>query len=198
MQVYRYIGPQRIADRVRPEHRGTPVRSPDDVGRWAADTGQEPDADGCVTATFVVDPAGTLLIADRHSEHVACAGGEPVLSAGEMTFDLSGPLPQVVGVSNQSTGYCPEPESWPAVAAALAAAGLAAPAGLALACVFRRCLGCGMRNLVKDGVFECGVCGRDLPAEYNCQQDAAEPSLAPDRPRSAVSQSPGPSGGGGR
>ena len=171
MQVYRYIGPQRIADRAHPSDRGTSIRSPGDVAHWARESGQQPDADGCVIATFVVDLSGTLLVADRRSEHVACAGGQQVRSAGEMTFDLSGPTARVAGVSNQSTGYCPEPESWPAVAAALGAAGLDAPPGFALACVFRRCVGCGMRNLVKGGVFECGVCGRDLPAAYDCQDE---------------------------
>jgi hypothetical protein len=38
-----------------------------------------------------------------------------------------------------------------------------------------------MRNVVKDGAFACGVCGRELPAEYNCQAEAAEPVRAPDR-----------------
>lgn len=75
MRVYRYIGPKRIADRVQPGQRGTPIGSPGDVTRWAAGSGQEPAADGCVTATFVVDPAGRLFVADRRSEHVACAGG---------------------------------------------------------------------------------------------------------------------------
>jgi hypothetical protein len=182
MRAYRYVGPKRIADRIVPDQRGAPIRSPDDVIRWVADSGQTSDADGYVIATFVLDQAGNLLVADRHSEHVACAVGEPVLSAGEMTFDLTAPPVRVVEVSNQSTGYCPEPESWPAVAAALTAAGLEAPPWFARVCVFRRCVGCGMRNLVKDGVFECAVCGRDLPAEYNCQDEAApEPVAAPDR-----------------
>lgn len=181
MREYRYIGPHEIADRVRGSGRSTPIRSAADVLRWADESGQDRDADGCVTATFVIDRAGTLLVADRRSEHVACAGGQPVLSAGEMTFDLTGPADRVAGVSNQSTGYCPEPETWPAVAAALAAAGLEPPAGFAPACIFRRCVGCGMRNLVKDGVFVCGVCGRDLPAVYNCQADsAAKPVVKPD------------------
>ncbi|MEU6730442.1 hypothetical protein ABZ917_42625 [Nonomuraea wenchangensis] len=29
---------------------------------------------------------GVLLLAPRRSEHVACAGGRPVLSAGEISF----------------------------------------------------------------------------------------------------------------
>ena len=133
------------------------------------ETDQDPDADGCVIATFVIDDAGTLLIADRRSEHVACSGGRPVHSAGEMTFELAAPTVRVIGASNQSTGYCPEPESWPAVAAALTATGLAGPTGFHSPCVFRQCVACGYHTLVKDMAFECGVCGRELPAEYNCQ-----------------------------
>jgi hypothetical protein len=33
--------------------------------------------------------------------------------------------------------------------------------------VFRRCRKCGERNVVKDGWFACGVCGAELPAEWN-------------------------------
>ena len=55
-------------------------------------------------------------LADRHSEHVACAGGGPVLSAGEMFFLLEDSRAAVVEVSNQSTGYWPETSSLTAVA----------------------------------------------------------------------------------
>src|SRR5947209_2203795 len=55
------------------------------------------------------------------------------------------------------------------------------PDGFALACEFRRCLGCGSLTLVKGGVFECGVCGADLPAAYNVQESRhAEPGAAAD------------------
>lgn len=173
MQLYRYVGPKRIADRVRSEPAGVPIRSPADVLAWVRDTAQGLSG-GCVIATFVVDAAGILLVADRRSEHVACAGRQPVRSAGEITFAV-GRAVEVAGVSNQSTGYCPEPESWPAVAAALTAAGLESPAGFSLACEFRRCVGCGSLTLVKYGVFECGVCGAELPVEYNCQTPEAAP-----------------------
>lgn len=121
------------------------------------------------TCAIVVDAAGILLVADRRSEHVACAGGQPVRSAGELTFAIGHDV-VVVESSNQSTGYCPEPESWPAVATALRGAGLAAPDGFSLPCTFRRCPKCANVTLVKEGVFECGECGTELPAAYNCQQ----------------------------
>jgi hypothetical protein len=40
--------------------------------------------------TFVVDIDGRLRLAPRRSEHVALAGGQPVLAAGEMTFAPAG------------------------------------------------------------------------------------------------------------
>ena len=178
MQVYRYSGPKRIADRATDTPAGTPIRSAADVVRWARQSGQRPGPDGGVIATFVVDAAGVVLVADRRSEHVACAGRRPVRSAGEITFRCDGGSVGVAAVSNQSTGYCPEPESWPAVAAALSAAGLEPSAGFDPACVFRRCPGCGSINVVKGGVFECGACGAELPSAYNCQPAEAAPGTS--------------------
>lgn len=54
------------------------------------------------TVTFVIDLDGKLRLADRNSEHVACAGGGPVLAAGEMTFLADGPDLEVVDVNNNS------------------------------------------------------------------------------------------------
>ena len=119
-------------------------------------------------ATFVIDTDGRLRVADRRSEHVACAGGGDVQSAGEMFFLIDGSAAsKLAGVTNQSTGYCPEPESWPAVAAALDAASLPHPGGFTTEFVFRLCKACGQRNVVKEGVFECGACGRPLSAAWN-------------------------------
>jgi hypothetical protein len=171
-RLYRYVGPPDIAERARRTPPGRVIEAPWDVVLWARETGQELDAEGCITATFVVDVSGRLRLADRRSEHVACAGGGPVLSAGEMRFEvLPGKSFRVAEVSNQSTGYCPEPESWPAVAVALARARLPAPQGFTPACVFRRCPNCGGRNIVKDGIFVCGVCAAELPAAWNCDED---------------------------
>jgi len=167
MRLYHYIGPKSIAERTRPIPTGTAIRSAGDVRAWVRDSGQTLIA-GCVIATFVINDSGLLLIADRRSEHVACAGGQPVRSAGEMTFDI-GVVVEVIAVSNQSTGYCPEPTSWSAVDDALSHAGFAVPKGFALACVFRRCVGCGGLNLVKEDVFECGRYRMELPERYNVQ-----------------------------
>jgi hypothetical protein len=165
MRLYHYVGPTHIGERVRGEPAGQPVRSGDDVRRWVRATHQDLST-GSVVATFVVDESGALLIADRRSEHVVCAGGRPVRSAGEITF-IIGETIEVGEVSNQSTGYCPEPESWPAVAPALEAAGWTPPDGYSLACVFRRCTECGSVNIVKDDLFKCAECHRRLPANYN-------------------------------
>ena len=78
----------------------------------------------------------------------------------------------MVEVSNQSTGYCPEPESWPAVARALAFLGTDAPPGYTTVFIFRRCTACGQINLVKEDWFYCAVCQAPLPAEWNLNRTA--------------------------
>lgn len=177
MRTYRYVGPEAIRRRAMSAPPGARIHTPADVRRWVRETGQTADRSGCVVATFVVDETGELLIADRHSEHVACASGRPVRAAGEITFAIDRDEVAVAAVSNQSTGYCPEPESWPATSAALTAAGLPGPDGYSPACVFRRCEGCGTKNIVKGDDFACGVCECELPTVYNCQSDV---SLSPE------------------
>jgi hypothetical protein len=144
------------------------VDSPESVQVWARETGQRLDGLGIMTVTFVVDILGQLWIADRCSEHVQCACGGPVLSAGEIGFSFAGGGVEVVAVTNQSTGFCPEPESWPAVEAALQRAGLVSPGGFTTEFVFRRCPDCHALGLVKDYWFECAECGSPLPDAWNC------------------------------
>lgn len=158
--LYRYIGPREIANRCGQTVREVPVTSATDVARWIRSIGELVREASEVTVTFVVNEEGTLLVADRHSEHVACAGGRPVRAAGEMCFALGADRAAVTRVSNQSTGYCPEPESWVEVATALRSAGLDLPEGFEPRCEFRRCEKCSSINIVKSGVFECGVRGR--------------------------------------
>jgi hypothetical protein len=165
-KLYSYVGPAEIRARVGGSC-GTPITSREDLFAWVASSGQRADPTGLIGATFVIDAAGVLRIADRRSEHVACAGGGPVQSAGEMFFLVGGESIEVVEVSNQSTGYCPEPESWPSVAAALDPIGMEHPGRFTGPVIFRRCIACGERNIVKDGCFVCAVCGADLPGEWN-------------------------------
>ena len=138
-RLYPYVGPADIKARVAGRPAGTRITSVSDLLAWVRSTGQLPGPDDLVVATFVIDAEGNLLLADRRSEHVACAGGGPVLSAGEMFFLVEGNRIQVAEVSNQSTGFCPEPESWPAVAAALDRIGVAHPGRFTYEIVFRRC-----------------------------------------------------------
>ena len=165
MRLYRYVGPATIRDRSTGVG-GTPIDSPAAVLVWVAATNPDPLPDGLVPATFVITPDGVLRIAHRRSEHVACAGGRDVLSAGEVFWSVDDVV-AVAEITNQSTGYCPEPESWPAVAAALDAAGIGHPGGFTATIQFRRCDRCGQRNLVKDEVYSCQSCGADLPRVWN-------------------------------
>jgi hypothetical protein len=166
-KLYDYVGPAAIKARIAGLPAGTRISSAADLLAWLRRTGQQPGPEGLVPATFVINEQGDLLVADRRSEHVACAGGGPVLSAGEMFFRVDGESIEVAEVSNQSTGFCPEPESWPAVAAALDRIGLPHPGRFTTEVVFRRCEECGERNVVKDGWFVCGVCGTELPERWN-------------------------------
>jgi hypothetical protein len=143
---------------------GTPIGSKDDLLNWIASLRAEIEPDGSLIATFTVDLGCTLSLAHRRSEHVACAAGGPVLSAGEITFSADG---SVVEVTNQSTGFCPEPESWPAVASSLDAISVDRPDDFTTCVIFRLCPACNERNIVKDAWFICELCGAELPENWN-------------------------------
>jgi hypothetical protein len=117
--------------------------------------------------TFVVGIDGGLRLAPRRSEHVALAGGQDVLAAGEMTFGPAGSGWRVDEVSNQSTGYCPDPDSWPAVGAALDRLGVSHPGDFTDKVVFRRCPACGERNIVREDDYTCALCDSALPTRWN-------------------------------
>jgi len=106
-------------------------------------------------ATFIIDTAARFWIADQHSEHVACARGSAVLSAGEMTFVVGSQI-RVSAITSQSTGYCPEPVSWPSVQRVLDQVGLDHPTTWTISYEFRRC-----------AKFECGVCDHPLSPVWN-------------------------------
>jgi hypothetical protein len=145
-----------------------------DVERWVHDTRQQPDQLGLIVATFVITQDDILRLADRHSEHVACAGGGVVRAAGEMGFARRTGGWEVREVSNQSAGYCPEPTSWRDVAHALDAIPLPHPVRFTHAYRFRRCPACHQLNLIKDEVFICAVCDGELPVEWNCAAGVEE------------------------
>ena len=159
MRRHRYVGPAEIRERERGEV-GAAIRGRAEVEAWLA-AHPEGVREG---ATYVVDLAGDLRLAPRRSEHIDCAGGGEVLAAGEIRFTRAG---EVAELTNQSTGYCPDPDCWPAVAAALAGAGLAVPAGFTHAFVFRRCPRCGQTNIIKEDWFVCACCDCELPRAWN-------------------------------
>jgi hypothetical protein len=117
--------------------------------------------------TLVVSLDGILRLAPRRSEHVGCAHGRDVLAAGEVAFALTGDVWSVRDATNQSTGYCPDLDSWPAVADALNRAGIGCLDDYTDPVVFRRCVSCGERNIVRDDGFTCALCGHALLLEWN-------------------------------
>ncbi|MEO1482284.1 MAG: hypothetical protein AAFU77_09285 [Myxococcota bacterium] len=165
MQLYEYIGPREILDLVSADRAGTAIRGRADLVQWvirALERGTQ-----TVTATFTISPDLVLSLADRHSEHVVCAAGGPVCAAGEITFEMAEGVPKVTEVSNQSTGFCPKPECWDEVRAALAKVSVDGPESLTHAFVFRRCTRCGQSNIVKDNWFVCSACDSELDREWN-------------------------------
>ncbi|MGW0903474.1 hypothetical protein [Streptomyces sp. NPDC002853] len=115
--------------------------------------------------TFVIDMSHTLLLAPRRSEHVACAGGNTVLAAGEMGFTRSSGRWSATYISNQSTGYCPGNASWPTVESCLGHVGIYCGTGFTHPITFRHCSACREWNTVKDCHFVCVFCDGDLSRE---------------------------------
>ncbi|MFE7707586.1 hypothetical protein ACFU6I_17680 [Streptomyces sp. NPDC057486] len=161
---YRYVGPADLKTLVRPGGQGRSVRRPADFGEWASTRTVEELAE---PFTFVVDGDGVLRLAPRRSEHVVCAGGEAVLSAGEISFREESGRWAVDEISNQSTGYCPDVNSWSAVAEALDQAGIVRPSSFTHEVVFRRCPACQQLNIVREEDFVCVFCDAVLPREWN-------------------------------
>lgn len=166
-RIYPYIGTSEIQDTLITNSHRLHVQSSDDVIRWIMQTKQPREADGSVITTFIIDTACQLWINDRHSVHVHCAAGQSVLSAGEMTFAISNDTVEIVAITNQSTGYCPEPESWWAVDRALRVMDIPYPPNFTTSFIFRLCEACGTKNIVKDSWFECGVCQQPLSDTWN-------------------------------
>jgi hypothetical protein len=161
---YRYIGPAESKASVTAEAEGPRIRSQEDLGAWLSG---RPAEELSEPFTFVIDFEGNLRLAPRRSEHVVCAGGGLVLSAGEMGFAQTDGGWAAIRVSNQSTGYCPDIDSYPAVATALNRAGISCPDRFSEEIVFRRCPSCRERNVVHEGTFVCALCDAVLPELWN-------------------------------
>ncbi|MEV0128760.1 hypothetical protein AB0H83_09875 [Dactylosporangium sp. NPDC050688] len=160
---YSYVGPPELRDRAATMD-AVAVDTVATLARWLAGRDRSERSE---PFTFVVAPGGELRLAPRRSEHVALAGGHDVLAAGEVAFVNAAAGWHVVEVTNQSTGYCPDPDSWPAVGAALDRIGVRHPGGFTDKVVFRRCPACGERNVVRDNDFTCAQCDGALPAQWN-------------------------------
>ena len=167
-RTYCYVGPREIGEAARRQPSGTRIFSLGDLHVWLANADTDRMVDGTSIATFVVALNHELLLAPRRSEHVACASGGPVLSAGEITF---GDNFVVTEITNQSTGFCPEPESWVSVETALDRIGLAHPGRFTTEIVYRLCPTCHERNAVKDSWFYCAMCDGKLTEHWNFDRD---------------------------
>lgn len=163
MRLYCYLG----ATELLAETARWPIKSAAYLAAWRKGVFGS-------TATFVVTADGMLWLAVQRSEHVSCARGAAVQAAGELIFSGE----ELIAATNLSTGYCPEPECWAALQAALDRAGIVHPGGFTTSYLFRRCDRCGQRNVIKDGIFECGVCGEPLPRLWNFAARATEASGA--------------------
>jgi hypothetical protein len=164
---YSYVGSKELLAVLQKNSMRTHIASTADIQNWLKNSGQKLGLDRMVTATFIIDTQGELWIADRHSEHVLCAAGKNVLSAGEITFMVRPTTVEVTDITNQSTGYCPEPESWDAVEVALDQIGLTHPSDFTTAYQFRRCNNCETTNIIKDDWYECAVCQFPLSTLWN-------------------------------
>lgn len=167
-RLYDYVGSEEIKLSVVNAQAGTVIRSISDVKNWIKNTyDKKTIASNLVVATFVIDINGDLRLADRHSEHVACAGGQPVMSAGEIFISWDKNHFEVSDITNQSTGYCPEIESWKYVEIVLNKIHIDHPSCFTTEFTFRRCYSCSQINIVKDHLFICSVCNSNLSHEWN-------------------------------
>ncbi|MET7693075.1 hypothetical protein ABZT06_34830 [Streptomyces sp. NPDC005483] len=163
-RAYAYVGPPELRATIRPDSAGRTIGSAADLATWLSGRGA---AEASEPFTFVVALDGLLRLAPRRSEHVACAGGAKVLAAGEMGFAPTAGGWAVHEVTNHSTGYCPDLDSWHAVGSALDLAGVEHPGRFTHGVVFRRCEVCGERSIVREADFVCVFCGSELSAVWN-------------------------------
>ncbi len=165
-EPYFYVGSKEIAERVDKQYEGHKITQISDIQQWIENDHQTIENESLI-ATFIINLQEELVISDRHSEHVMCAGGRNVLAAGEITFSFEKETIFVSEISNQSTGYCPKPASWEIVEFVLDQLEIEHPEYFTIAYEFRYCEHCKTTNLIKEAIYECAVCGADLPAEWN-------------------------------
>ncbi|MBI4852423.1 MAG: hypothetical protein HY819_11560 [Acidobacteria bacterium] len=166
-KLYKYLGKEENRVKSKIESGRQLLTNQEDVLNWLKKNGHKIGENKEITATFIVDKEERMWIADRNSEHVLCAKGEDVLSAGEITFCLIKNKIMISGITNQSTGYCPEPDSWPCVSISLDKVGLQHPAFFTSVFLFRFCYHCSSINIIKDDWFFCSVCNSSLSEQWN-------------------------------
>jgi hypothetical protein len=167
-KLYNYVGSEEIKLSVMNFGSGTVIRSISDIRNWIDNTcDRKTIASNLVVATFTIDMYGELRLADRHSEHIACAVRQPVLSAGEIFISWNKNYFEVSDITNQSTGYCPELESWEYVEIALNKIPIDCPSDFTTKFIFRRCYSCSQINIIKDDLFICSVCNSNLSHKWN-------------------------------
>ena len=167
-KLYSYVGPSEITLLLASPSARWPLRSVTDVLNWKQDVypALKHPVLTMVTVTFIIDRDATLWIADQHSEHLVCARGKAVIAAGELTFDLTHKV-RITEITNQSTGYCPEPNTWSITSHVLQITGLPHPPAWTRCYNFRRCDRCATIAIIKDDDFECAVCAATLSHSWN-------------------------------
>ena len=166
--MYNFVGPKEIQRQVRPDKTGKVISNIEEIQQWIDFEKLKPDRNDEIIVTFIIDLNYHLLVNPRESEHVVCAGGQPVLSAGEMTFELNkGKVISISEITNQSTGYCPSPKSWKEVEKALKLIHIPFPERFTTEYIFRICKKCNCINIVKDNFYVCAFCDSELNTEEN-------------------------------
>ena len=163
---YSYVGPEEIIAKMDTQFEGYKIYTSKDIQKWIVSTKQV-NTNQRIIATFIINEQEELVISDRHSEHVFCAGGKKVLSAGEITFCFDDKEIYVSEISNQSTGYCPKPNSWQVVEIVLDTLNIEYPPYFTSAFKFRHCEHCQSNSLIKEDIFVCAVCDTTLDLEWN-------------------------------
>jgi len=165
-QSYFFVGSKELEARVEEKYEGKKINQIKDIYQWIKESNQRIENENII-ATFIVNEQEELVISDRHSEHVMCAGGRNVLSAGEITFNFEKKNIFVSEITNQSTGYCPKTTSWEIVNITLSKIGIEHPKYFTKAYEFRYCENCQTKNLIKEEIYQCAVCNSDLDFEWN-------------------------------